>query len=323
MTRFAFPWAFLLLLPLCFATWRALRRVRGRGVPFPGLSRMPRIVSWRQRLSALPPLLVAAGLACCVVALARPQTDLSRHTESKETLAIEMAVDVSGSMTERVPSAGLGSKTRLDAVKETFRDFVSKRPDDLIGLVSFGGYATTRCPLTVDHDALLSLLDRTNVPGTDGEPATQDEYQTAIGDGLAMACARLSSATNVKSRVTILLSDGVNNFGIITPDEALGLAVQQEIKVYTIGVGDERDAAGLDEGLLRRIASETGGTYFHVGSQDGLSRALAEIDGLEKTEVDVRVYRRFDELFAPWLTAGLLLVFAGLAAAGGGRRSLV
>ena len=323
MTRFALPWAFLLLLPLCFATWRALRRVRGRGVPFPGLSRMPRIVSWRQRLSALPPLLVAAGLACCVVALARPQTDLSRHTESKETLAIEMAVDVSGSMTERVPSAGLLSKTRLDAVKETFRDFVRKRPDDLLGLVSFGGYATTLCPLTADHDAVLALLERTHVPGTEGEPASQDEYQTAIGDGLALACARLSSATNVKSRVAILLSDGVNNFGIATPDEALRLAVQQGIRVYTIGVGDRRDAAGLDEELLRRIATETGGVYFHVGSEEGLTRALAEIDGLEKTEVDVRVHRRYDERFGPWLLAGLLLVFAGLLLAGGGRRALV
>ena len=331
MTRFAFPWAFLLLLPLLFALWRALRRVCGRGVPFPGLSRMPRIVSWRQRLSALPPILLAAGLACCIVALARPQSDLSRHAESKEVLAIEMAIDVSGSMTEFVPSSGPSAKTRLEAVKETFREFVKKRPDDLIGLVSFGGYATTRCPLTVDHEALLAVLERTNVPGTDGERATADEYQTAIGDGLAMACARLASATNVKSRVTILLSDGVSNTGAVEPDEAAAAAAKLGIRVYTIGVGTHsartpfrsKDMFGrmsvqyanmsFDESQLKSIAKKTGARYFGVRDKKGLQAALEEIDSLEKTTLDRTVFQRYREYFPPFLLWGVVLVLVAVS----------
>ena len=282
-----------------------------------------------------------AGLAAGIVALARPRAEFALVSESKDAIAIEMAIDVSGSMmaldfsTEKEPD-----RTRLDVVKETFRDFVAARPDDLVGLVAFGGFATTRCPLTADHDALLAVLAETRVPGSDGEPIEEGEAETAIGDGLSMACARLAAATNVATRIAILLSDGVNNYGIATPAEATALAKRRGIKVYAIGVGTTGpvpfpaiDARGrrvrtrgygeIDERALRRIATETGGLYFNVRTEGALQDALAKIDELEKTSVEVERRVRREERFAPWLAACIALVGAGLLVAGGGRRSLV
>lgn len=341
MIRFAWPWAFALFLPLAFAGWRALRRTRGSAAPFPGAARLARRPTWRQRLAALPPILVLAGLAAGIVALARPRAEFALVSESKDSIAIEMAIDVSGSMmaldfsTEKEPD-----RTRLDVVKETFRDFVAARPDDLVGLVAFGGFATTRCPLTADHDALLAVLAETRVPGSDGEPIEEGEAETAIGDGLAMACARLAAATNVATRIAILLSDGVNNYGIATPAEATALAKRRGIKVYAIGVGTTGpvpfpaiDARGrrvrtrgygeIDERALRRIATETGGLYFNVRTEGALQDALAKIDELEKTSVEVERRVRREERFAPWLCASLSLLCLGLLLAGPGRRSLV
>ena len=292
-------------------------------------------------LIVLIPLLVIAGLAAGIVALARPRAEFALVSESKDAIAIEMAIDVSGSMmaldfsTEKEPE-----RTRLDVVKETFRDFVAARPDDLVGLVAFGGFATTRCPLTADHDALLAVLAETRVPGSDGEPIEEGEAETAIGDGLAMACARLAAATNVATRIAILLSDGVNNYGIATPAEATALAKRRGIKVYAIGVGTTGpvpfpaiDARGrrvrtrgygeIDERALRRIATETGGLYFNVRTEGALQDALAKIDELEKTSVEVERRVRREERFAPWLCASLSLLCLGLLLAGPGRRSLV
>ena len=338
---FACPWAFALFAPWALCAWRMLRRTRGTAVPLPGAARLARRPTWRQRAGALPPLLALAGLAAGIVALARPRNEFSRVVENRDALAIEMAIDVSGSMmamdftTDRAHP-----RTRLDVVKETFREFVARRPDDLVGLVAFGGYATTLCPLTADHEALLAVLAEAQVPGSRGERVDAEETATAIGDGLAMACARLAAATNLASRVAILLSDGVSNYGAVSPEQATALARQQGVKVYTIGVGgngvvpvlwhDEdgrpryvTDRVAIDEEALRGIAEATGGRYFNVRTQGALEEALAEIDGLERTSVDVAVFRRYEERYAPWLAACLVLLALALALAGGGRRGLL
>lgn len=341
MTGFASPWAFLLFLPLAFSAYRMLRRRPGSGVRFPLVSALPVRTSWRQRLTLLPPVLLLAGMACGIVALARPRTEFSKVRETKDAVAIEMSIDVSGSMTALDLSPATERKTRLDVVKDTFREFVDKRPDDLIGLVAFGGYATTRCPLTFDHEALVRVLEATEVPGSDGSAVDREETLTAIGDGLAMACARLASATNVASRIAILLSDGVSNFGIITPEQATALARQQKVKVYVIGVGSngrglvpalwhdergreviERAMAEMDEPALRRIAEQTGGNYYNVRSEGALEKALAEIDKLEKTSVEETVYRRWNENYPPWLAACLALCALALLLASSSRRGL-
>lgn len=335
------PWALALAPVVALCSWRMLRRTRGKAsAALPLAATLPSRPTLRQRLSWLPPALFGAGLFCGVVALARPREQSVAKRETKDSVAIEMAVDVSGSMAAldfATDAARL--RTRLDVVKETFRSFVEKRPDDLVGLVAFGGYATTRCPLTLDHDALFAVLGEVAIPGEDGEPVSEEETATAIGDGLVMACARLASATNVASRVVVLLSDGENNYGIATPQEAAALAKHEGIKVYTVGVGSNgvfpalwrsggsqrivQSQSRLDERTLRAIAEATGGRYFNVRSRGALDDALSEIDKLERTEIQATVRIRHEEKFAPWLAASAALCAAALIAAGASRRALI
>lgn len=344
MMQFATPLAFLFLLPWAYAVYRMLRRSRSQALPFPALSMIPTSTTWRQRISALPPLLLALGSAALIIAAARPQSMLSKSRKSTEAIAIEMTIDISGSMLaldfSKPGASPAERKTRLDVVKDTFAEFVKHRPDDLIGLVAFGGYATTRCPLTLDHNALLHVLSAVKVPGQDGEPVDQMESMTAIGDGLAMACARLSAATNVETRIVILLSDGESNAGIITPEQATALAKQQEVKVYTIGVGTTgiaeaigRDRFGrevigqmevhMDEAELKRIAQETGGLYFNVMNKNALEQALEEINKLQKTSIEETVYSRYKEHFLRFLIPGLLAIVLALILTTKSRRSLI
>lgn len=342
MTNLAAPLWLLLLLPLAYSGYRMLRRARSQALPYPRVKMIPSSTTWRQKLSNLPPVLMILGIAMIIVAAARPQTVLSKSNKSKNSIAIEMAVDISGSMEERdlsPPGArGAAIKTRLDVVKETFAEFVNRRPDDLIGLVAFGGYATTRCPLTFDHEALLHVLKGTEI----SRSRDSMETMTAIGDGLAMAAARLAAATNIETRIVILLSDGVNNAGIISPEQAIAVAKQQGIVVYTIGIGNPEMSAAvpamglealfqrmapqgyaLDEALLKHIAASTGGMYFNVRNKDGLENALAEIETLQKTDVEDTVYMRQKEHFAPFLASGAVLVLLALLLAPHSRRSLI
>ncbi|MBO7483176.1 MAG: VWA domain-containing protein [Kiritimatiellae bacterium] len=336
---FANPWMFLLALPLGFAAWRLIRRARRSGVRFSAVSRLPaRAAGWRAKAAALSPFVLLAGLAALVVASARPRTPLAHERRSVDAIAIAMTVDVSGSM-EALDLTPPGEKfsletTRLAVVKKLFAEFVEKRPDDLIGLVTFGGYASTRSPLTADHAALLNVLKGVTIPPVSldemGRQIAPDEQMTAIGDGLATAVARLKDA-KPKSKVAILLSDGVSNTGAVEPDAAAEAAAKLGIKVYSIGVGTKarrtpifgRDFFGrtviqyadmtFDERQLKSIAEKTGGRYFPVNDRDSLEEALEEIDKLEKTELEADAWDRWDEHFAAFLLAGAFLVFAAVS----------
>lgn len=331
---FANPWLLLLFLPLGFAAWRLLRRGRKRGIRFSAVARLPApAAGWRARVAALTPFVLLAGLALLVLAAARPRTSLARERKSVDAIAIAMTVDVSGSMDalDLTPKGERFSRqtTRLAVVKKLFAEFVEKRPDDLIGLVTFGGYAATRSPLTADHAALLNVLKGVEIPSValdaQGRPISRDEQMTAIGDGLATALARLKDA-KPKTKIAILLSDGVSNTGAVEPDEAAAAASKMCVKVYAIGVGTRarrtpiigRDFFGrevvqyadmtFDEKQLRSIAKRTGGTYFAVNDRDSLEKALDEIDQLETTRLDADVFNRWREHFVPFLLAGTLLV---------------
>lgn len=344
MIRLATPAALLLFLPWFYGVFRLMRFAKSQALPFPGLSMIPVTVTWRQRLAILPPILMAAGTAALITAAARPQSTLSRSRRTADAIAIEMTVDISGSMMaldfSKHGAPPAQRKTRLDVVKETFAAFVQHRPNDLIGIVAFGGYATTRSPLTFDHEALLHVLSGIKVPGQDGEPVDQREAMTAIGDGLAMACARLAAVTNVESRIIILLSDGENNAGMITPEQATAVAKQQGFKVYTIGVGSTgiaeavgRDRSGrevvgrmhitMDEAALKRIAKETGGRYFNVRDPKALEKALAEIDNLQTTMIDQTVYYRYKEYYLRILIFGLIACLFALLLTSKSRTSLI
>ena len=339
---FAYPYGFLLLLPLAFAAWRMLRKGRRGGVRFAPVRRLPgKTAGWRARLAALAPILFLAGACALVMACARPRRPLNRANKNIDAIAISMTVDVSASMEALDLSPELSGqrnigrinvsslKTRLDVVKEMFAKFVEARPDDIIGLVTFGGYASSRVPLTADHEALVKTLKGVEVPSSsydsNGQLVDAEEQMTAIGDGLMTALSRLKGA-ELKSKIVILLSDGMSNTGAVDPDDAAKAAAKMGIKVYTIGVGTHsshtpfrgRDMFGREsigyanmsfaESQLKSIAKTTDARYFAVNDADGLAAALEEIDKLEKTTIDRTVFQRYHEYFPPFLLAGVALV---------------
>ena len=336
---FANPLMLLFFLPIAVAAWRLLRRGRRSGIRFSAVGRLPaKAAGWRARLAALTPFILLAGLSLLTIAAARPRTSLAHEKKSVDAIAIAMTVDVSGSMDalDLTPKGERFSRetTRLSVVKKLFAEFVGKRPDDLIGLVTFGGYASTRSPLTADHEALLNVLKGVEIPSiavdAQGQAIARDEQMTAIGDGLATALARLKDA-KPKTKIVILLSDGVSNTGAVEPDEAAAAAAKMGVKVYAIGVGTRsrrtpifgRDFFGratiqyadmtFDEKQLRSIAKKTGGTYFPVNDRDSLESALEEIDQLETTQLDADVYNRWKEHFTSFLLLGAIFVLLSVS----------
>jgi len=334
MPTFATPLAFLLLIPWAVAAWRLYRTGRRTGVLFAAASRLPsRTAGWRVAIARILPLIFLIGALLMIFAAARPRTTLTRNNRSVDAIAIEIVVDVSGSMEALdLSPKGTFSDTRLDVVKDMFAKFIEVRPDDLTGLVTFGGYASTRAPLTADHRALAHVLKGVEIPknrvDANGRVIDQEETLTAIGDGLATGVARLVDA-EPKTRIIILLSDGESNTGIITPEKAADAAAEMNIKVYTIGVGSSnrtpfrsKDVFGRDtiaygdttfnEEQLKSIARTTNGRYFSVRDNDGLKLALDEINKLETTKIDRQVYERYDEHFAPFLLWGALMIACAL-----------
>ena len=335
---FANPWLLLLSLPLGAAAWRLLRRGRKAGIRFSAVGRLPaKTAGWRAKVAALTPFILLAGLALLVVAAARPRSPLAHESRSVDAIAIAMTVDVSGSMDalDLTPKGERFSRetTRLAVVKKLFAQFVEKRPDDLIGLVTFGGYASTRSPLTADHEALLNVLRGVQISSVaydaQGRAISGDEQMTAVGDGLATALARLKDA-KPKSKIVILLSDGVSNTGAVEPDEAAAAAKKMGVKVYAIGVGTRsrrtpiigRDFFGretvqyadmtFDERQLKSIARTTGGLYFPVNDREALVKALEDISELETTKLEADAYDRWEEHFALFLLTGAVLVLAAV-----------
>ena len=312
-------------------------------VPNPGVEAMgvgAKAAGWRAQVAALTPFMLLAGLSLLTLAAARPRTSLAREKKSVDAIAIMMTVDTSDSMNilDLTPKGAKFTEqtTRLAVVKRMFAEFAEKRPDDLIGLVTFGSYASTRAPLTADHEALLNVLKGVSIPVAHdrfGRQVCSEEAYTAIGDGLAVAVARLKEA-KIKSKVVILLSDGLNKIGAkeggVEPSEAAAAAAKLGIKVYAIGVGTnlmttrlfrkdvygrpyfEAVESGFDEGQLRSIAKQTGGTYFAVNDGDSLKEALEEIDQLETTKLEADAYNRWREFFNWFLLPGALLVLVAV-----------
>ncbi len=331
------PSYLLLFLPLAAAAWFIYRRRVRQALLFAPFHRLPaNRATWRTRLRPLAPLLYLLGAALAIIALARPQTTFSRSVRKSDAIAIQMVVDCSGSMQALDFSTPDKQRTRLDVVKETFAQFVQKRTGDLIGLITFGGYASSRAPLTLDHDALLHSLkgvetarERFKREGQNLTLINAEEMLTAIGDALATGCTRLENS-EVKSRIMVLLSDGESNTGLIQPAEAAKAAKTMGIKVYTIGIGSTgqvpalgRDEYGrpvvgvmnvsLNEEQLRNIADTTGGRYFNVKDPKGLAQTLETISKLERTAINTELYNKYDEHFLMFLVPALVLLCIGAA----------
>lgn len=254
------------------------------------------------------------ALSALIVAMARPQTeDISTRSKTTKGIDIVMAIDVSSSMLARDLKPN-----RLFALKEVAADFIKKRPNDRIGLVVYAGEGYTKTPITTDKSIVLNALEEITYG--------QLEDGTAIGMGLATSVNRLKEST-AKSKIIILLTDGVNNSGFIEPQTAADLAIEFGIKTYTIGLGTNGNALSpiaynadgsfrygmrqveIDEALLKDIAQETGGMYFRATDNESLEEIYDEINTLEKTEVEEFKYYRYEEKYRPWvLLAGALLV---------------
>ena len=267
--------------------------------------------TWRVRLRCLPIVLRLLALALIIVVLARPQSSTSYSDHNTEGIDIVMALDISGSM-----KAVDFKPNRLEAAKDVAKKFVAGRPDDNIGLVIFAGESFTQCPLTTDHAVLTNLFqDVTTGMLEDG---------TAIGMGLATAVNRIRDS-KAKSKVIILLTDGVNNMGAISPEKAAELAQTFGIRVYTIGVGTHGTAqvpvqtalgvrmqdmeVRIDEPLLQSIADMTGGKYFRATTKNNLVAIYDEIDQMEKTIMEVRNYTKRTDEYPPFAIAALCLLF--------------
>ncbi|MCD6415426.1 MAG: VWA domain-containing protein [Planctomycetes bacterium] len=327
--RFETPWAFLLLLIVPVVVWLHRRRVGRSALRFSSTDHAAGTGrSLRQRLLFVPLALRLLALVLLVTAIARPQEGKERVRDVTEGVAIEMVVDRSGSMGAEMEYGGEYLR-QLDVVKRVFKEFIygndddlPGRPSDLVGMVTFARYADTVCPLTLAHGALDRFLETVDLV------QRQSEDGTAIGDALALAAARLQTAEEtlarqaehsddeyeIKSKVVILLTDGQNNCGKRTPEEAADLAKEWGIKVYTIGVGGGEGVTTIrtpfgeykaplgrqvDERSLQAIAEKTGGRCWLAEDAETLRKVYAEIDALEKTKIETVRYLDYRELFTP------------------------
>ncbi|HSH05686.1 MAG TPA: VWA domain-containing protein [Anaerolineae bacterium] len=292
---FAQP-AFLLLLFLLPLIWIWEWWAEYEEMPtlrYTALALLPKeSFSWRLALRPWPRWLRWIVISLFIVALARPQAATAQYIINGEGIDIVLALDISGSMEERDFDV-FGPSTRLDVAKDVIAEFIDEREFDRLGLVVFASEAFAQSPLTVDHDVLKRLLGRTEIA-----PRAIDG--TAIGLGLAQAANMLKDSEG-ESKIVILLTDGVNNSGQIDPLTAAEAAEALGIKVYTIGAGRPNfGRVPLDEESLRTIAERTGGRYFRATDSTGLRNVYDEINELETSEIEVRVYNQYEEL-AGWL----------------------
>ena len=248
-----------------------------------------------------------AVIILIIIGLARPRIIQSLQEKSIEVIDIVLVIDISSSMlaTDFKPN-------RLEVVKKTAKNFIEKRDGDRLGILVFAGESFIQCPLTVDHDVLLSLMDEISV-------AQQSFDGTAIGMAIANATNRLRKST-AKSKVMILLSDGSNNAGELDPNTAADLANQFGIKIYTIGAGTNQDVSfipgrgyirnEIDEKTLKSIAKRTNAKYFRATNVAGLEEVYKTIDRLERTEIEVKEFTRYKELFG-WLLIPAMIIGLG------------
>ena len=316
---FANPYAFILLAVLIpYIVWYVLRHKKNRPtLRMPEASKykaLPR--SFRQYLVHVPFLLRTVLIAIVVCILARPQSRHSWSDTDVEGIDIMLAVDVSTSML-----AQDFRPNRVEALRQIAEHFIDKRMNDNIGLTFFAGEAYTQCPLTTDHVALMNLYNSADTRMAAN--GTIDDG-TAIGDGIMNALLRLRES-KAKSKVIILLTDGVNNSGNISPLTAAEIAKKQKVRIYTIGIGTTGMApyplptggtiqlpVEIDEPTMTKISKETGGQYFRAQKNAELDAIYSDIDQMERTKFNVRQYSKRTDLFEPFALAAFITLLLEL-----------
>ncbi len=305
-------WLFFVFIPLI--VWYILKQRNANASlnvssmePF---ARLPR--SYKEYLKHFLFALRLATLGCLIIVLARPQTHDSWRTSNTEGIDIVIAIDISSSMLARD-----FKPDRIGAAKNVAASFVNGREFDNIGIVIFAAESFTAVPMTSDRPVLINYIDNIEMGLLrDG---------TAIGDGLATAINRIKEG-KAKSKCIILLTDGVNNTGIVSPSTAAEIAKKYDIKIYTVGIGTNgmapmpaqnmfgrieyvQQKVTIDEGLLKEMADMTGGKYYRATNNAVLSEVFAEIDHLEKTQMDVKNFSHTEDnyLIWAWLALGLFV----------------
>jgi Ca-activated chloride channel homolog len=308
----------LILIPALIILWRWWSK--GQAAPsfrFSSTALFEKIdATWKSRFAFVPSLLRISALVLFLVALSGPQTVLEESDIETEGIDIMLAVDCSGSMAAEDFTINGQRINRLEVVKQVVQEFINGRHNDRIGFIAFSAKAYTICPLTTDYNWLITNLARVRLG------MMQDG--TAIGSGVASAVGRLKNS-KTKSKIIILLTDGINNAGSVDPLTAAKAAQALGIKVYTIGAGTKgvapfpaRDFFGqtvyqnvqidIDENTLSEIARLTGGQYFRATDTDSLRKIYKEIDSLEKTKIEETGYKEYTELFVYFLAAALIFL---------------
>ena len=308
-----FFWLFL-ILPVLVLWYLWKRKQQTASLKISSIQGFKTGKNWLAKLKPLLFVLRLLALSAIIVALARPRTvDETAKTKTTRGIDIVMAIDVSASMLARDLKPN-----RLEALKTVAARFINGRPNDRIGLVEYAGESFTRTPITSDKTIVLSSLKNVTYN-------TTIEGGTAIGSGLATAVNRLKDS-RAKSKVIILLTDGVNNSGFIDPKIASELAVEFGIKVYTIGLGSNGMAMSpiairpdggfqygnvkveIDEALMKDIANKTGGQYFRATNNTKLEQIYEEINKLEKTDIEEFKFTNYDEMFRSFVIFALILL---------------
>ena len=303
------PLFFLLFIPLIILVWNYIGRKRSLALRLmlPSVSQVKGMGGFKARVNRFLPFLLIGSAAFAIVGLTRPRQNLNSQKLNTDGIDIVMAMDISTSML-----AEDFAPNRIEASKKLAQDFVGMRKNDRIGLSFFGGESFTQCPLTTDHNILKSFIN-TIFCGLlkDG---------TAIGAGLGSALASLKTST-AKSRVVILLTDGVNNVPTPSPEQAISAARELGIRIYTIGIGTKGEArypdgfggymyqqSEIDEPLLKNMADNTGGKYFRATDEASLKNIYAEIDKLETSKIQTTTIRKFKELGPYFILISVLLL---------------
>jgi Ca-activated chloride channel family protein len=317
MFAFKDPWMiwFTLIIPLVI--YFSMSRKKGANFLFSSEELLKDIKpTMKARMIKFPAILRAAALTLMILALARPQNVLEGTKTVSEGVDIVLAVDTSTSMLAEDFVLGNRRVNRFDVVKDVVKDFISKRRDDRVGMVAFAARAYTVCPLTTDYGWLFENLDRVKVG--------MIEDATAIGSAITSSVSRLRTS-KTKSRIVILLTDGVSNAGTISPVVAAEAAKALKVKIYTIGVGTKglvpypfKDIYGrtiyknipieMDEESLKRIADTTGGKYYLATDTETLKKIYDDINRLEKSNIEHFGYKEYNELFYKLLIPALILL---------------
>ena len=305
---------YLLIIPVVYSIWYFYKRRNiNSEILFSNLGSLNKTKTLKNRLRDLPQIFNIVAICLLIIALARPQSSTNWEESTTEGIDIVLSMDISGSML-----AEDLKPNRLEASKDVAVDFISKRVNDRIGLVIFSGESFTQCPLTTDHNVLINLFKDVK--------SGMVEDGTAIGMGLATAVNRLKDSDAI-SKIIILLTDGVNNKGVVAPFTAAEIAKQFGIRVYTIGVGTEGYApypfqtpfgvqyqdveVQIDEETLQNIATVTDGKYFRATNNSKLKEIYKDIDKLEKSKIEVTEFHKRSEEFSNFAIPALIILLFG------------